>query len=203
MKVNRRHELFPDVSDEDWYNWKWQVRNRIENVEDLKKLIPLSQEEEEGAKTCLKQFRMAITPYYLSLIDPNDPFDPVRAQSIPTADELHRDEEDLVDPLHEDVDFPVPGLTHRYPDRVLMLISETCSMVLSSSVQEEDLRGHHDLNPSIEHIDQAIEYIRQTPQVRDVLLSGGDPFLLSDKRIEYILKNLREIPHVEIIRIGT
>ena len=97
MKVNRRAELFPDVTDEDWYNWKWQVRNRIENVDDLNKLIPLSKEEEEGAKNCLKQFRMAITPYYLSLIDPNDPYDPIRAQSIPTADELLRDEVDLIE----------------------------------------------------------------------------------------------------------
>ena len=202
MKVNRRAELFPDVTDEDWYNWKWQVRNRIENVDDLNKLIPLSKEEGEGAKNCLKQFRMAITPYYLSLIDPNDPHDPIRAQSIPTAKELLRDEVDLVDPLHEDVDSPVPGLTHRYPDRVLMLISETCSMYCRHCTRRR-FTGHHDLNPSIEHIDQAIEYIRNTPQVRDILLSGGDPLLLSDKRVEYILKKLREIPHVEIIRIGT
>jgi lysine 2,3-aminomutase len=202
MKVNRRAELFPDVSDEDWNNWKWQVKNRIENVDDLKKLIPLSKEEEEGAKNCLKLFRMAITPYYLSLIDPNDPFDPVRAQSIPTAKELLRDEVDLVDPLDEDVDSPIPGLTHRYPDRVLLLVSENCSMYCRHCTRRR-FAGHHDLNPSIEHLDQAIEYVSKNPQIRDILLSGGDPFLLADKRIEYILKKLREIPHVEIIRIGT
>lgn len=202
MKVNRRHELFPEITNGDWHNWKWQVKNRIEDVDELKKLIPLSIEEEEGAKSCLKLFRMAITPYYLSLIDPNDPYDPVRAQSIPTAKELLRDEVDLVDPLHEDVDSPVPGLTHRYPDRVLVLVSENCSMYCRHCTRRR-FAGHHDLNPSIEHLDQAIEYIRKNPEIRDVLLSGGDPLLLADTRVEYILMKLREIPHVEIIRIGS
>ncbi|MBN2154464.1 MAG: lysine 2,3-aminomutase [Candidatus Lokiarchaeota archaeon] len=202
MKVYRRHELFPDISDEEWNDWKWQVRNRIETVDALKKLIPLSNDEEEGAKNCLKLFRMAITPYYLSLIDPNDPYDPIRAQSIPTANELIRDKVDLEDPLDEDVDSPVPGLTHRYPDRVLLLVSENCSMYCRHCTRRR-FAGHHDLNPSIEQIDRAVDYVRNTPQIRDVLLSGGDPFLLADNRLEYIIKRFREIPHVEIIRIGS
>jgi len=202
MKVYRRHELFPEVTDEEWYDWKWQVRNRIEDVDTLKRLIPLSKNEEKGAKNCLKLFRMAITPYYLSLIDPDDPYDPIRAQSIPTDNELLRDGEDLEDPLDEDEDSPVPALTHRYPDRVLILVSENCSMYCRHCTRRR-FAGHHDRNPSIEQIDLAIDYVRKNPQIRDILLSGGDPFLLADDRIEYIIKTLREIPHVEIIRIGT
>ena len=114
--MNRK--IFCDVKDSDWNDWKWQVRNRIETLDELKKYIPLTAEEEEGVKKCLGRLRMAITPYYLSLIDINDPHDPVRRQAIPTADELYISKADLNDPLHEDTDSPVPGLTHRYPDRV-------------------------------------------------------------------------------------
>ena len=125
---SRRKQLFPNVSDADWNDWHWQVANRAETLEDLKKYIELTPEEEEGVKACLGTLRMAITPYYLSLIDPNDPHDPVRKQAIPTAKELHQSCADLLDPLHEDSDSPVPGLTHRYPDRVLLLITDQCSM---------------------------------------------------------------------------
>ncbi len=201
MKVNRRKELFPDVSDEEWNDWKWQVKNRIEDVDLLKKYLPLTKEEEDGAKECVKTFRMAITPYYLSLIDPNDKFDPIRAQALPTNLEK-KIESDMEDPLHEDVDSPVPGLTHRYPDRVLFLVSEMCSMYCRHCTRRR-FTGDHDQNPSTDQIDKGIEYIANNPVVRDVLLSGGDPFLLSDKRIEYILSKLRDIKHLEIIRIGS
>ena len=115
----RRKELFPDVPDEKWNDWHWQVSHRISDVDTLKKYLPLSLEEEEGARKALQIFRMAITPYYLTLIDPNDPNDPVRKQSVPTGEEAYRSPEDLLDPLEEDGDSPVLGLTHRYPDRVL------------------------------------------------------------------------------------
>ena len=128
MQVNRRKELFPNVSDAEWFDWKWQVKNRIETLEDLKKYISLTAEEEAGVANALKTLRMAITPYYLSLIDVNNPNDPVRRQAIPTASELHQSKADLLDPLHEDEDSPAPGLTHRYPDRVLFLITDMCSM---------------------------------------------------------------------------
>ncbi len=121
MQVNRRKELFPNVTDEQWNDWKWQVKNRIETLEELNKYISLTAEEQEGVRKSLETLRMAITPYYLSLIDPNDPNDPVRRQAIPTAAETHIAAADLTDPLHEDEDSPVPGLTHRYPDRVLFL----------------------------------------------------------------------------------
>ncbi|HEY8805550.1 MAG TPA: lysine 2,3-aminomutase [Clostridium sp.] len=202
MKVNRRYELFKDVTDEQWNDWEWQVQNRIETVEELKKYIPLTQEEEEGAKKCLQTLRMAITPYYLALIDSNDPHDPIRKQAIPTALELNKADADLLDPLHEDTDSPVPGLTHRYPDRVLLLITDMCSMYCRHCTRRR-FAGQNDNSMPMEKIDKAIDYIRDTPQVRDVLLSGGDALLVSDDKLEYIIKKLREIPHVEIIRIGS
>jgi len=126
MKVNRRKELFGHISDDDWNDWRWQVKNRITILEELKKYITLTKEEDDPR--ILQEYRMAITPYYLSLIDPNDPYDPIRQQAIPTIQELERYSGELEDPLSEDVDSPVEGLTHRYPDRVLFLVTENCSM---------------------------------------------------------------------------
>ena len=202
MRVNRREELFPHISNEEWNDWRWQVKNRIGNVEQLKNYLDLTREEELNVIDTTKVFRMAITPYYLSLIDPNDPIDPIKRQSVPSIKETQMSEADLQDPLHEDTDSPVPGITHRYPDRVLFLITDVCSMYCRHCTRRR-FAGHVDKAPSKEQIDQAIEYIANTPSVRDVLLSGGDPLLLSDKRLEYIISNLRKIPHVEIIRIGT
>jgi len=202
MKVNRRFELFKDVTDEQWNDWRWQVKNRIETVDELKKYIPLTEEEEEGARQTLKTLRMAITPYYLSLIDPNDPHDPIRKQAIPTALEVHQSHADLLDPLHEDGDSPVPGLTHRYPDRALLLITDQCSMYCRHCTRRR-FAGQSDSSMPIERIDKAIEYIAKTPQIRDVLLSGGDALLVSDDKLEYIISKLRAIPHVEIVRIGS
>ena len=200
--IARRKELFPEVTDEQWNNWHWQVGNRISDLETLKKYIPLSAEEEEGVKKALEHFRMAITPYYLSLIDPNDPYDPVRAQSVPVGAEAYRSPEDLLDPLEEDGDSPVKGLTHRYPDRVLFLITDMCSMYCRHCTRRR-LAGQRDGARTLAEIDACIDYIRETPAVRDVLLSGGDALLISDEKLEYILKKLREIDHVEIIRLGT
>ncbi|MGB9808897.1 MAG: KamA family radical SAM protein, partial [Caldanaerobacter sp.] len=202
MRVNRRHELFGHVPDSDWYNWKWQIANRIETVEELKKYLPLSEEEEEAISKALTKLRMAITPYYLSLIDPNDPNDPIRKRAVPTIHELYQAPEDLVDPLYEDVDSPVPGLTHRYPDRVLMLVTDQCSMYCRHCTRRR-FAGETDAPMPMDKIEKQIEYIRNTPQIRDVLISGGDPLTLSDSRLEEIIKRLREIPHVEIIRIGS
>jgi lysine 2,3-aminomutase len=145
---------------------------------------------------------MAITPYYLSLIDPNDPDCPVRKQAVPSIMELHTSKADLDDPLHEDADSPVPGLTHRYPDRVLFLITDQCSMYCRHCTRRR-FAGHNDMPMPKDGIDKCIEYIAKTPQVRDVLLSGGDALFIGDDNLEYIISRLREIPHVEIIRIGT
>ncbi len=202
MKESRRKQLFPDVTDQMWNDWKWQVKNRIVDLDQLRKYIALTPEEEEGVKQSLKMLRMAITPYYLSLIDPDDPDCPVRKQAIPSIKETYRSPADLVDPLHEDEDSPVPGLTHRYPDRVLFLVTDQCSMYCRHCTRRR-FAGQKDHEASGDRIQEAINYIARTPQVRDVLLSGGDPLTMVDSKLESIISRLREIPHVEIIRIGT
>ena len=202
MKVNRRKELFPNVTDAEWNDWKWQIRNRIETYEQLSRYFDFSPEEAEGIKQALAKFRMAITPYYLSLIDPNDPYDPVRRQAIPQGAECNIAPADLNDPLHEDEDSPAPGLTHRYPDRVLFLITDMCSMYCRHCTRRRFAGQKDDESPS-ERIEKCLAYIEKTPQVRDVLLSGGDALCVSDKKLEYIIQRLRAIPHVEIVRIGS
>ena len=202
MKVNRRKELFPAVTDEQWNDWKWQVKNRIETYEELSKYFTFSSEEAEGIKKALAKFRMAITPYYLSLIDPNDPYDPIRRQCIPAGAECNIAPADLNDPLHEDEDSPAPGLTHRYPDRVLFLITDMCSMYCRHCTRRRFAGQKDDESPQ-DRIEKCLEYIERTPEVRDVLLSGGDALMVSDKKLEYIISRLRAIPHVEIVRIGS
>lgn len=199
---SNRKRFFPDVPDERWNDWHWQVQNRIETLEDLKRYVALTEEEEEGVRRSLQSIRMAITPYYLSLINLEDPHCPIRKQSIPTEAELVTSPEDLLDPLSEDEDSPVPGLTHRYPDRVLFLITDMCSMYCRFCTRRR-FAGQKDASTPDERIDKCIEYIAKTPQVRDVLLSGGDALLVSDARLESILERLRAIPHVEIIRLGS
>ncbi|MBP3253294.1 MAG: lysine 2,3-aminomutase [Bacteroidales bacterium] len=202
MQVNRRKELFPNVTDEQWNDWHWQVRNRIETLDELKKYVNLTSEEEDGVKAALKTLRMAITPYYLSLIDPNNPNDPVRLQAIPTIKETHQAQADLLDPLHEDEDSPVPGITHRYPDRCLFLITDMCSMYCRHCTRRR-FAGQNDCEVTKDRIQAGIDYIARTPQIRDVLLSGGDCLMVSDEMLESIISRLRQIPHVEIVRLGS
>ena len=202
MRHNRRIEFFPKATNEQWSDWHWQVRNRIKTVDELTKFIDLTKEEEESIRKSLKMLRMSITPYYLSLIDKNNPHCPIRAQSVPTKKELYICPSDLDDPLDEDKDSPVSGLTHRYPDRVLFLITDMCSMYCRHCTRRR-FAGQHDASRSKDEIDNCIDYITRTPEVRDVLLSGGDPLLLSDDKLEYIISKIRAIPHVDIIRIGT
>ena len=201
-KVNRRKELFPEVTDAQWNDWKWQVANRIETLDQLNKYFNLTEEEQEGVRQTLKTLRMSITPYYLSLIDPNDPYDPIRRQAIPTGAETYQSPADLLDPLHEDEDSPVPGLTHRYPDRVLFLITDMCSMYCRHCTRRR-FAGQQDGHSPDERIEKALEYIEKTECVRDVLLSGGDALMVSDEKLEYIISRLRKIDHVEIVRIGS
>lgn len=205
MKITRHSRmngLFTDIPDEQWNDWHWQVENRVETVEDLKKYVKLTPEEEEGVRKCLGTLRMAITPYYLSLIDLDDPFDPIRRQAIPTAAELHQSAADQLDPLHEDTDSPVKGLTHRYPDRVLFLTTDMCSMYCRHCTRRR-FAGQSDTSVPKEQIDKCIEYVREHEEVRDVLLSGGDVLLNSDEQLEYIISNLRKIDHVQIVRLGS
>lgn len=195
-------ELWKGVSDEQWNDWIWQLTNTIRTLDDLKKVIDLTPEEEEGVRISTKTIPLNITPYYASLMNPTDPRCPIRKQSVPIGKEIHKTKYDLEDPLEEDEDSPVAGLTHRYPDRVLFLVTNQCSMYCRYCTRRR-FSGQIGMGVPKKQIDAAIGYIRNTPEVRDVLLSGGDALLINDHILEYILKNLREIPHVEIIRIGT
>jgi len=198
----RKNGLFRDVPDELWNDWHWQVKNRVETPEELKTLLNLTAEEEEGVRRTLGRLRMAITPYYLSLIDLDDPFDPIRRQAVPTARELESAPYEAADPLHEDTDSPVKGLTHRYPDRVLFLVTDQCSMYCRHCTRRR-FAGQTDCAVPRAQIEACIEYIRAHEEVRDVLLSGGDALMLGDGLLEQIIAELRAIDHVEIIRIGT
>jgi len=195
-------DLWKDVSDEQWNDWKWQVSHRITTVENLKKVINLTPQEEKDINDTLKNFRLGITPYYASLMDPDDPRCPIRMQAVPVIAETQRSKADMLDPLNEDKDSPAPGLTHRYPDRVLLLITDQCSMYCRHCTRRR-LAGEKDAARSRDDINKCIAYIRKTPQVRDVLLSGGDCLLVNDRVLEYIISELRKIPHVEIIRLGS
>jgi len=200
--LTRKAKYYPNVSDQDWNDWHWQVRNRIRFAEDLNKYLPLTEQEANEVKNILSKFRMSITPYYLCLIDPNNPDCPIRKQAVPAINELHISKNDMLDPLAEDTDSPVPGLTHRYPDRVLFLITDMCSMYCRHCTRRR-FAGQHDKSMPKDRIDLAIEYIASHTEVRDVLLSGGDALLVGDEILEDIISRLREIDHVEIIRIGT
>ncbi len=194
--------LWKDVTPEEWNDWRWQVRNRISSLEQLKQVVDLNEEEEKGVTQCLQTFRMAITPYYASLMDAQDRSCPIRKQAVPTGMEVRYSASDMTDPLHEDVDSPVPGLTHRYPDRVLLLVTDQCSMYCRHCTRRR-MAGGTDQARTTEQIEAAIDYVRRTPKVRDVLISGGDGLLIADDLIEYILKQLKAISHVELIRFGT
>lgn len=194
--------IFKDVPDAQWNDWRWQVDNRIETLDELKKYVALTPEEEEGVTKTLGKLRMAITPYYLSLINPDDPYDPVKKQAVPTVLETHEAAADLLDPLHEDEDAPVPGLTHRYPDRVLALITDQCSMYCRHCTRRR-FAGANDAMVDMKQIEKYFDYVRAHPEVRDVLLSGGDALMVSDAKLEEIIAGFRAIPHVEIVRIGS
>lgn len=202
MRDYREIPLWKDVTEDQWNDWKWQAANRITKLDDLRKIIPLTPEEENGITECLKTLRMAITPYYATLMNEKDPNCPIRKQAIPLMKEINKSDADMEDPLHEDADSPVPGLTHRYPDRVLLLITDMCAMYCRHCTRRR-FAGQQDKGLPIDRIDAAIEYIKKHPEVRDVLLSGGDCLLVSDERLEYIISRLRAIDHVEIIRLGS
>ena len=198
----REIPLWEDVDEAQWNDWHWQVANRITTVDKLSQVINLTDEEKEVIEKSLNTLRMAITPYYASLMDPDDPTCPIRMRAVPTILETHISAEDMADPLHEDVDSPTPGLTHRYPDRVLFLVTDQCSMYCRHCTRRR-MAGETDRPLPQDKIDDMIAYVRGNKGVRDVLLSGGDPLTLSTDRLEYIVARLHEIPHVEIVRYGS
>ena len=194
--------LWKDVTDAQWNDWRWQWTHRIESAEALSQVIPLSEEAATGIEKALTRVRMAITPYYASLIDPNDVNCPVRLQAVPRGFEAEVKPWESVDPLDEEADSPVEGVVHRYPDRVLFLVTELCSMYCRHCTRRRVV-GVTDAVASDERLEQGFEYIRAHKEVRDVLISGGDPLTLTDDQLERIVRKVREIPHVEIIRIGS
>jgi lysine 2,3-aminomutase len=199
--ASRRAAAYADVPDERWDDWRWQLSNRVNELAEVERILNLTDEERDGLSAPDK-FRVDITPYFISLIDPDDPNDPIRLQVIPLGREQQAFTAMMEDSLAEDRHSPVPGLVHRYPDRVLMLVTTQCasycryctrSRIVGDASQNFNRREHQ----------AQLEYLRRTPQVRDVLLSGGDPLTLAPKLLDEILRGLREIPHIEIVRIGT
>ncbi|MGA3164210.1 MAG: KamA family radical SAM protein [Verrucomicrobiota bacterium] len=192
-----------DVSDADWNDWHWQLKHRITTPEQLQRLMPmLTPEEFAGAKLSNHKLALAITPYFFNLIDPADEHCPIRRQVIPRIEETHTASWEMSDPCGEDSHSPVPGLVHRYPDRVLFLVTDRCAAYCRYCTRSRLVSNAsgYDFHPEF---DKQIAYIAQHPEIRDVLLSGGDPLLLNDEKLEHLLSRLRAIPHVEFLRIGS
>lgn len=193
-------EMF-NATEENWQDWKWQVRKRFTKVDDLAKILNLSDREKEEIKKVEQRFRWAISPYYLSLMDPDNEDDPIRKQGIPDIAEI-QDTLGVADPMSEEFTSPVPYITRRYPDRLIISVTNQCGMYCRHCQRRRNI-GEVDKGTPKEALMKAIEYIRQHEEIRDVLLTGGDAFMLSNDRIDWLLGELRAIPHVEIIRLGT
>jgi len=198
----RRKELFPEASDAEWSDWRWQLRHSVRSLDELARLIPLTEDERRGCTDTKDIFRLGISPYYLSLVDPQHPFCPVRMQAIPTGAEALKSLGELRDPLGEDTHRPVRAIVHKYPDRVLLLALDHCPVYCRHCTRRRITSGDEG-GISREEWSEAIEYLRAHREVRDVLVSGGDPLLLSTARLTELLGEIRAIPHVEIVRIGT
>ncbi len=198
----RRAELFPQASDAEWNDWRWPQRHAARDAASLSRLLPLTDDERAGLDETAKVFRVGVSPYYLTLIDPSHPYCPVRMQAIPRRAEAEVRPGELEDPLGEDPHRPVEAIVHKYPDRVLLLATDTCSVYCRHCTRRRITKGGaSELTKT--QLQLGLDYIASHPEVRDVLISGGDPLILSDERLEQVLRGLRAIPHVEIIRIGT
>src|SRR5574337_596627 len=201
LAVSRRAPRWADVPDEQWEDWRWQLSHRVNDLDEVAEILELTDDEREGLSAPDK-FRVDITPYFISLIDPHDPDDPIRRQVIPTGREQQAFTAMMEDSLAEDRHSPVPGLVHRYPDRVLMLVTTQCASYCRYCTRSR-IVGDPTQTFSRKEFEAQIDYLERTPQVRDVLLSGGDPLVLAPKLLEEIIARLRAIPHIEIVRIGS
>ncbi|MCJ7596329.1 MAG: KamA family radical SAM protein [Desulfobacterales bacterium] len=197
-----KKRFYPAVPSKLWNDWRWQVGHRIRSVAQLERMLVLSEDERSAMTRPAGSLPLAITPYYMSLLSPDDPHQALRRTVVPTLQETIRGFGEADDPLGEESQSPVPGLVHRYPDRVLLLLSDFCSTYCRYCTRSR-MVGRGGLYPSRSRLESAFDYIRRTPSVRDVLLSGGDPLLIGEERLSWILSRLRQIPHVEIVRIGT
>jgi lysine 2,3-aminomutase len=194
--------LYKDVNPLDWEDWHWQLRNRIRTKEQLVQVIKLTPEEEQGINWASGRLSMAITPYWLTLIDPEDPNCPLRRQAVPVAAESSIGPHEMIDPCAEDRDSPAVHLVHRYPDRVLLLATEHCALYCRHCTRRR-LVGEHEEDSSQSRFDGAVEYIKSNRKIRDVLISGGDPFILEDEVLEDLIQKISSIAHVEFLRLGT
>lgn len=194
--------LWSNVSENEWNSWAWQIRNRIMSLEQLKQYLDLTKEEILGCQFAKQKLSLAITPYYFNLIDRDNPNCPIRKQVIPRREEMWTAPEELLDPVSEEKTMPVKGLVHRYPDRVLFLVTSHCASYCRYCTRSRLVSNaqDYDFHPQFE---QALDYISAHTEIRDVLMSGGDPLLLPDKKLDYLLTRLRKIEHVEFIRFGT
>jgi lysine 2,3-aminomutase len=192
-----------DVPEADWNDWKWQLKNRITTLEKLQRFLPtLTPEEFEGTILANHKLALAITPYFFNLIDAGDEHCPIRRQVVPRVEETYTAPWEMSDPCGEDSHSPVPGLVHRYPDRVLFLVTDRCAAYCRYCTRSRMVSNAagYDFHPEF---DRQIQYVSRHPEIRDVLLSGGDPLLLNDEKLEFLLSRLRAIPHVEFLRLGT
>ncbi|MHB9096555.1 MAG: KamA family radical SAM protein [Syntrophales bacterium] len=198
-----RKRFFPNITLKEWQDWHWQLRNRIRDMSTLDRMIHLSEDERHAMSGSAGSLPLAITPYYASLLDPWNQKQALRRTVVPTVHEHFRSNGEEDDPLHEDEDSPVPGIVHRYPDRVLFLVTGICSTYCRYCTRSRMVGHHGNHCLDTDQWEKGIEYIAAHPEVRDVLLSGGDPLTLADAQLEWLLMRLRRIPHVELIRIGT
>ncbi|HET9625422.1 MAG TPA: KamA family radical SAM protein [Kofleriaceae bacterium] len=190
-----------DVPDAQWHDWRWQLAHMLTTADELARVITLSADERAGLAASARLFRTGLTPYYASLMDPVHPSCPIRLQAIPSALEADVRDEELRDPLGEDSHNPAPSVVHKYPDRALFLVVDRCGIYCRHCNRRRLVGG--DDPPTTDDLEAGLAYIARTPRIRDVLMSGGDPLLLSTRRLGYLLGRLRQIPHVETIRIGT
>ncbi len=186
----------------DWEDWRWQAKHRVTTLDILEKMINLTPQERRGIESCGEKLTMSIPPYFASLMDPEDPSCPIRLQCIPQEYENEIAPDEMADPCGEDEHSPVHGLVHRYPDRVLFLVNEMCVMYCRYCTRSR-MVGDGKRTLGKETYEAAFDYIRSHKEIRDVLISGGDPLMLSDRMLEYIIQSIKEIPHVEFVRIGT
>jgi lysine 2,3-aminomutase len=200
--VSYRNYYFPGIDDHEWNDWRWQFRNRVTTLSGLDKLFPLTSDERLALARVLHEFRLGITPYYLSLVDPHNPADPMRIQAVPSMAEFLEQERGEEDPLGEDQFSPVPSIVHRYPDRCLLIATNACALYCRYCTRKR-IMHEGETPPPKSVLQAAVDYIARTPAIRDVIVSGGDPLTWATDRIEDLLRQLRAIPHLEIIRIGS